>query len=159
MIALWFGTAWALTFDRVDLLAEAPGTWLPYEAPRLATAPEVAAIRWLGQVTPVVAAGRDGGVALEVGASLSAQSIGLRAPLFPDLGLCADAALVTRAFLPAGARIGASIRPGPIRIGLSLVALSRATWVRPDYGDWTLMPALGLGVGRDLRPRAPWMTD
>ena len=152
MIA-WLGIAWAapVQLDRVDLLSEAPGTWLPYEAPRLATAPGVAALRLAAQVSPVFSVD-----AVELSLSLSAQSLAVRTPLFRER-VFADAAVVTRAFLPVGARVGLAWRPGPVRIGLSLVALSDATWVRTDWRAWTVMPALGLGVGRDLRTRAPWM--
>lgn len=152
MIA-WLGIAWAapVQLDRVDLLSESPGTWLPYEAPRLATAPGVSALRWVAQVSPVVSVGN-----VELSASLSAQSVAVRAPLLADR-VFADVGVVTRAFLPVGGRVGVAWRPGPLRFGLSLVALADATWVRTDYRSWTLLPALGLGIGRDLRPRAPWM--
>ena len=154
MIA-WLCVAWAapVQLDRVDLLSESPGTWLAYEAPRLATAPGVAALRWAAQVSPVLSVGN-----VELSASLSAQSVAVRAP-FADDRLSVDAGLVTRAFLPVGGRVGVAWRPGPVRLGLSLVALADATWVRRDYASWTLLPTLGFGIGRDRRSRAPWMVD
>lgn len=140
-----------LRFDRVDLLSEA-APWVRQDAPRLGTAPEITTLRWVAQVTPVVSIGP-----AVVGVSLGWQSVGLQVPLVRERVIWADAAAVTRGMLPVGGRIGLAWRPGPVRIGLSATALSGATWVRPSWRSWSVLPTLGLGIGQDLRPRAPWM--
>ena len=140
--------------DRVDLLAEAPGLWVSQELPRLALTPRVAGVRWLTQVQPVLWTPVRG---LQVGVSAQAQSLLLERPVLPYAGVHATAGLVTRAGLPSGLLLGAAWRPGKVRLGLSAVLLSGATWARPHWRSWRLLPGVGLGLGRDPRPRAPWM--
>ena len=135
--------------DRVDLLSEHGAPWLVYELPRVNTASEVVVLRWIEQVSPVFALGN-----ARLSVSLGAQTIGFETPTWP---LSASGGLVTRAGLPIGALAGAGFRPGKVRVGLSLAVLSSSTWVRPDWNTWTVLPGLGVGIGRDARPRAPWM--
>lgn len=139
------------TVDRVDLLSEHGAPWLAYEAPRFAVASDVVLLRWIEQVSPVVALGD-----ARLSVSLSAQTIGFETPTWP---VSATGGVVTRAGLPVGALAGAAVRPGKVRLGLSLAVLSSATWVRPRWTTWTVLPGVGVGLGRDGRPRAPWMDD
>ncbi|MEQ1502481.1 MAG: hypothetical protein ABMB14_09625 [Myxococcota bacterium] len=154
MIAAWWvalAGAAEVHLDRVDLLSELPGTWLHDEAPKLPFAPGVAAVRFATQITPVVSIG-----AAEVGLSVAAQSVGVRAALDPDHRWWLTTSVVTRAFLPLGGAVGVSVRPGPVRIGVSAVAIAGATWIRPTWTRWTVWPTIGIGIGRDPGPRAPW---
>jgi hypothetical protein len=139
-------------FDRVDLLSETPGTWLVYEAPRIEAAPGTVALRWAAQVAPVVSIGR-----AEISASFAGQSLGVAIPLDRARPATLDVAIVGRALLPIGARAGLAWRAGRTRLGLSVVALSDATWTRADWSSWTVLPAVGVGVGRYRAPGAPWM--
>lgn len=150
----WLVTASAapVRLDRVDLLSETPGTWLATELPRAAAAPGTVAARWVAQVSPVVTWGR-----CELSASLAAQSLGVSLPLDPVRPVSFDAAAVARAGLPIGARVGFGVGIGRVRFGLSAVTLSDATWVRPSWTEWTVFPAVGIGVGRHRAPGAPWM--
>lgn len=141
-----------IRLDRVDLLSEAPATWLSDEAPRLRHTTTVPVIRWVEQVT--VAVGLPEGV--EVDLSLAAQSLRLERPL-PWADLAVGGGVTTRLGLPTGALLGASWRPGPVRLGLSAVLLSDASWARPEWSRWRLLPGVGIGIGPDRRPRAPWM--
>lgn len=142
--------------DRVDVLAEAPALWVSQELPRFTLTPRVGAVRFLTQVQPVVWTPLDG---LQLGLSLQAQTLLYERPVLPHAGLHVTGGLVTRAGLPAGLQLGAAWRPGKVRLGLSAVALSGASWARPDWTTWRLLPGVGLGFGRDPRPRAPWMEE
>lgn len=154
MIAWWAAVAQAadVRFDRVDLLSESPGTWLTQEAPRLTAIPGTVAVRWVEQVAPVVQIG-----VVEVSASVAGQSVGIAVPLDPVRPAWFDAGVVARGLLPVGGRVGVAWGAGPVRLGLSAVALADATWVRPDYAHWSLVPAVGVGVGRYRAPGSPWM--
>lgn len=140
--------------DRVDVLAEAPGLWVSQELPRFTTTPRVGAVRFLTQVQPVLWTPVEG---LQLGLSLQAQTLLVERPVLPHAGLHLTGGLVTRAGLPAGVQLGGAWRPGNVRLGLSAIVLSSASWARPEWSSWRLLPGLGLGVGRDPRPRAPWM--
>jgi hypothetical protein len=150
VIALFAGALAATpALDRVDLLSEHGAPWLVYEAPRIGVASDVVVLRWIEQVSPVLALG-DARLSL----SLGAQTIGFETPSWP---WSASGGVVTRAGLPVGALAGVGFRPGKLRLGLSLALLSSATWVRPQWNTWTALPGVGVGIGRDTRPRAPWM--
>jgi hypothetical protein len=149
--ACTLASAAEVRLDRVDLLSEA-APWVRQDAPRLGAAPGITTARWFAQVTPVASVGP-----AVVGVSLGWQWVGLRAPLVPERVIWADAAIVARGMLPVGGRVGVAWRPGRVRLGVSLAALSGATWVRPSWRSWSVVPTLGLGIGRDLRPKAPWM--
>ncbi len=156
MIA-WAAAAWAAApvgVDRVDVLAEAPGLWVSQELPRFAQTPRVGAVRFVTQVQPALWTPVEG---LQVGLSLSAQSLLYERALLPHAGFMASGGLITRAGLPAGLNLGLAWRPGQVRLGLSAVALSTTSWARPDWTSWRLLPGVGVGFGRDPRPRAPWM--
>lgn len=142
--------------DRVDLVSEDNPTWLVDDLPRVGDTPRATAVRFVEQVEPVWFTPIDG---LTVGTSVRTQSLQWERPASPALGVYGSMALLTRLGLPSGARIGAALRRGPVRIGASLTLLSSASWSRPDWSVWRPLPALGVGVGRsyDEPSRAPWM--
>lgn len=135
-----------VSLERVDLLSEDPGTWLNYEAPQLqlATA-DMAAVRFVAQLKPVFTTPVQG---LYVGTSLTSQSLVYESPLSEGPDIYVTAGLQTRLLLPAGVLMGVAWRGGPLRVGLSVSMLSEATWVRPSWSSWTVMPSLGLGIVR-----------
>lgn len=153
----WTGVALAgdgaVRFDRLELLSEASPGWLADELPRFGSAPGVVSLRYIEQLAVVGAVGRN----VDVGIGLDADWIGVHGAFGSRRTLLVDGAVITHALLPAGARVGLAWRPGRLRIGVSAVALSYATWTRPSYASWGLTPAVGVGVGRIVARRAPWM--
>ena len=141
-----------VVLDRIDLISEAAPDWQRHDLRRLGTYPEAGTVRWLAQITAAGAAGP-----ATFGLSLQNQWIGLRGALTPDKSMHVEAVAITTAFLPTGGRAGLSARIGPVRIGVSLVASSGATWVRPRYGSWSVVPAFGFGIGPNPKEKAPWM--
>lgn len=140
--------------DRVDVVSEDPGLWVSQELPRLGQTPQLVGVRFLTQIKPVIWTPVPG---LAVGLSMQSQSVLLERPVLPALGVQATGGLITRAGLPAGGMIGAAWRPGKVRLGLSLIGLSSANWARPAWTSWRVLPGVGVGFGRDPRPKAPWM--
>ena len=148
MMALLLGAALAASpvrLDRVDLLSEDPGTFLNYELVGAGTYPTKPVVRFVTQVKPVLEAPAWEGWTL--GISLTSQSVVYERPLSVE-DLYWTAGVQSALFLPRGALLGVAYRPGRWRIGLSCSAFSAATWARPaGYGQWTVLPALGIGVG------------
>lgn len=135
--------------DRVDLLAEDPGTWLNYEAVQLGTYPLKGVIRFATQVRPVLTTPVEH---LYVGLSVSSQSVVYERPFTPTLPFTWSAGVQTQLLLPRGVVASVAWRPGPVRLSVGLSAVSGATWARPDWSEWDLLPTVGLGLVR--RPRA-----
>ena len=146
LVAAAFG---APHLDRVDVLSDDPGWFLTEDLRQTSLAPDVTAVRFLGQITPVVALGKG----WQVGASLSSQAI--RREWWLEGTWSANVALSTHYGLPRGALFGLSVRPGPLRVALSAAAMSEATWENLAWRQWTVGPVIAVGVVR--RPRAPWM--
>lgn len=143
---IWISAALAapVEFDRVDLISEDPGTFVNYELWGAPTYPTKAAIRFVTQVKPVVSIPRVPG--LTVGVSLSSQSVVYERPFGPE-GLHWTAGIQTALLMPRGALGGLAYRTGRWRFGVSASALSGSTWARPSYGQWTVLPTVGIGVG------------
>lgn len=133
-------------WQRVDLLSEDPGLWLPQEAPRLRADALTPAVRFVTQIKVVWDLPVRG---LGFGVSLDSQSLVYEYPLLPQANLSLSVGLQTRLLLPRGGLVGVAWRGGPVRVGLSLSVFSEASWSRVDYGYWTALPTLGLGIGRD----------
>lgn len=136
-------------FDRVDLVAEDTGTFLHFEAPMAAVRADITAVRFLEQVKPVWTTAVKG---LYVGTSIGSQSIVYEHPLLAQHGLFATGGLQTRLLLPRGALAGVAWRWKRLRVGLSLSALSQASWARPNWQQWQFLPSLGVGIGRSYEP-------
>jgi hypothetical protein len=131
-------------FERVDVLSEDPGLWLYQEAPRLGVDPVTPTVRFLTQVKAVWTTPVPG---LGFGVSLASQSLVYEYPLVREAHLSLSLGLQTRLLLPRGAMAGLAWRAGPVRLGVSLSVFSEASWSRVDYGQWTVLPTLGLGFG------------
>jgi hypothetical protein len=134
-----------LITERVDLFAEDGASWWVDELPRAGASPRAAAIRWLEQVRFVAAVPR---ASVVLGASLSSQSIVVRRPVSRDTPLYLQGGVTTALGLPRGALVGAEWWHGAMRIGVGVHAYSGATWRRPVYDGWRVLPAVGIGVGR-----------
>ncbi len=131
--------------ERIDLFAEDGGSWWFDELPRAGASPRAAAIRWLEQVRFVAAVPR---VSVVLGASLSSQSIAVRRPISRQTPLYVSAGMTTSLGLPRGALVGAEWWHGSLRVGLGVHAYSGATWSRPVWDGWRVLPAVGIGLGR-----------
>ena len=145
LLTLATATAAPVQFDRVDLISEDPGSFVNYELAAAPTYPTKAAIRFVTQVKPVFEIPRVEG--LTVGVSISSQSVVYERPLLVD-GLHWTAGVQTALLMPRGALGGVAYRAGRWRFGVSVSALSGSTWARPSYGQWTVLPTVGVGVGR-----------
>jgi hypothetical protein len=136
-------------FERVDILSEDPGTWLVDDAPRVALSPRLTALRWLEQVKVSAAIPR---ASLVIGVSASSQSLSLRRPLSHRVPLYGSVGLTTALGLPRGGLLGAEYWRGPVRIGVGLHAHAGATWARPVWDSWRILPGVGIGLGRSPSP-------
>ena len=138
-------------FDRVDLVSEDTGLWLNHELPAAPAYPVRAALRFVTQVKVVFALpGLEG---LQAGASLSSQSIALERPLelgFLPKGFAWHAGVQTRWLMPRGAFGGVAYRWKHLRVSAGVSALSGASWAHPTWSSWTVVPTLGIGIGRAL---------
>lgn len=145
MIAALLALALAapVMLDRVDVLSEDPGALLDGELAKFRTTASVARIRFAEQIKPVLALPGD---RVYVGLSLGSQSVVLEQPVWGQVGL--SAGVQARALLPRGGLVGVYGRHGRLRLGASLNLLSGATWARPDYTTWRVLPGVGLGIGR-----------
>lgn len=139
-------------FDRVDILSEDTGTFLHYEVPMASARADITAVRFLEQVKPVFTTPVKG---LYLGASISSQSVVYEYPLLPRYGLFATGGIQTRLLLPRGALAGVAWRWSWFRVGVSVSALSQASWMRPNWTHWDFLPTLGIGVGQAFEPGQP----
>ena len=132
-------------FDRVDLLSEDPGVWLHYDAPMLTLNTSASALRFVEQLKFVWTLPMTG---FYLGTSIASQSLVSESPLLQNTGLFLTGGVQTRLLLPRGATVGLAWRAGPVRLGLSLNAQSTASWARPNWSEWSVLPTFGLGIGR-----------
>jgi hypothetical protein len=147
LLALATAHAEPFRLDRVDVLSEDPGTFLG-EGPGLPRTASVTGIRFVSQVKPVIATPAEG---LLVGISLATQSVYYERPIWKGIGLTTG--VQTRMLLPRGALLGGHVRAGRLRLGVSANLLSGATWARPDWTTWRVLPGVGIGIGR---PSEAW---
>jgi len=140
-----------LRLDRVDLVSETSGTWLHDELPRAGSTPRFVGARWVEQVQPVIAIGPT----VQVGLALRTQSVRLEHTVTGPWSV--NGGLQLGAGLPNGAIGGVGYRAGALRLGTALSVVSSATWARPTWTHWRLLPTVGIGVGPVAQPTAPWM--
>jgi hypothetical protein len=148
-VIVWMSMALAgFGLDRIDVLSEDPGTFLSSDVPKIGRSTTVAGIRFVEQVKPVFTTPVDG---LLVGLSLATQSVYYEQPVWRGLGLTGG--VQTRLGLPRGVLMGGYLRTGPLRLGVGANVLSGATWTRPDFTVWRVMPGVGVGIGPRRHPR------
>lgn len=132
----------AFHLARVDVLAEDPGTWLNYDLPMASVAATQTAVRFVEQVSFVVATPHED---VDIGLSVASQSVRWERKVWKDLDL--HGGLSTSLLLPRGAFAGAGwTLADRVHVGLGVSALSGATWARPDWTHWTVMPTAGVGI-------------
>lgn len=129
-------------YDRVDVLSEAPATFLNYDLPLFLTDPAVKTIRFLEQVTVHLRLPLRG---LYAGVSIGTQSLSYELPVAG--GLHATAALQTRLLFPSGANLGLAWRTGIFRLGVSVSLTTSGSWASPSTFAPAFLPALGFGIG------------
>jgi hypothetical protein len=128
--------------ERVDLLAEDPGTWINYELPAAPGYMTTPAIRFVEQVKLVWATPMAG---VTVGTSLISQSVAYQRPL-PVAGLAWSAGVQTSMGLPRGVFGGVSWRAGRVRVAAGASAVSSASWARREWSTWEVLPTVGVGI-------------
>jgi len=129
-----------LQLDRVEVIADDPGTYLTDEVPLLAARPGGTLLRGVAQVQPVLGWGEH----FTLGLSLSSITPGLEVSTGTD-GLGLLVAMPTRLGLPSGALIAATWRRGPLWADIGMRAASGATWHAPQYSDLRVAPTVGIG--------------
>ncbi len=138
-----------IRFDRVDLVSEDPGTWVNYDLPLAPVYALPAGIRFVEQIKPVFTLPWEGWY---VGASLASQSVAYERSLLPSANLFWSAGLHTRLLLPRGVHGGLAWRWGVMRLALGVSVTSEATWARPSWRQWSVLPTVGIGVGVPAAP-------
>ncbi len=134
-------------FDRVDIVSEDTGTWLNYELPMATVTPATSVVRFVEQVKPVWTTPVPG---LTIGTSNASQSVGYERALLERYGLSWSVGLHTKLLLPRGVFAGVAWRWWRLRVAVGASLTSSASWARLDWTNWTLVPTLGLGIGRAL---------
>ncbi len=138
--------------DRVDILSEDDGTFLHYDLPMAGASAQMAGLRFFEQVKVVLALPVDG---LYAGASVASQSLAYEGPLWRSgdgRGLFWTASVHTRLLMPYGAHAGVAWRFGFLRLGVGASVSSEATWARPAWTEWRVLPTLALGFGPNVAP-------
>ncbi|EPX62568.1 hypothetical protein D187_008756 [Cystobacter fuscus DSM 2262] len=138
--------------DRVDLLSEDEGTFLNYDMPLFSAYAPITGGRFLEQVKVVLALPVSG---LYAGASIASQSISYEGPLLRSQdgrGLFWVGSVHTRLLMPYGAHAGVAWRFGLFRLGVGASLSTEATWVRPEWNQWRVLPVLAVGLGPNVAP-------
>lgn len=152
LVAASLTLAAPVRLDRVDVLSEDSGTFLHYDVPMAHAYPPMTGVRFLEQVKVVLALPVSG---LYAGASIASQSLSYEGPLWRSQdgrGLFWTASVHTRLLMPYGAHAGVAWRFGFLRLGVGASASSEATWARPAWTEWKVLPTLALGFGPNVAP-------
>lgn len=132
-------------FDRVDVISEDPGSFLHYDVPLVGVYPTAPGLRFVEQVKVVFRLPVDG---LYVGASLASQSLTYEWGLTKRVPLFLTGGLQTRLLFPRGLTLGIAWRFNRVRLGASLSAFTNGSWSGPGFFAPTILPTIGIGVGR-----------
>jgi hypothetical protein len=136
-------------FERVEILAENPATWVNYELPMAASNTTTSAVRLLEQTKVVWATKKEG---LRIGTSLRSQSVQWEGNFWAEKSLVWSAGAQTRFGLPNGAFGSLGWRWRRLRLSAGVSVLSGATWARPAWDSWRVLPVVSVGFGRSYRP-------
>ena len=131
--------------DRIELLADDPGTFLNWELPMLGARPGITLVRFAEQVQPVWHTPWDGWT---VGTSLSTQSLGYAQALGPSAKLGWRAGLQTRLLLPSGVVSTLWWRGEHIELAGGISLISDASWRRPSWSSWQALPTASVSLVR-----------
>lgn len=145
-------TAAPLRLDRVDILSEDAGTFLHYDLPLARAYFPTTGVRFLEQVKVVFALPVTG---LYAGASIASQGVSYEGMLWrtqEGRGLVWNASVHTRLLMPYGAHAGLAWRFGIMRVGAGASVSTEATWARPSWTQWRVLPVLAVGIGPNVAP-------
>ena len=134
-----------IAFERVDVLSEEPGMWVNHELPMVGASPLTVGVRFLEQVKVVWATPVPG---LGIGTSVASQSVVYERSLLARYDVSWSVGLHTKLLLPRGVFGGLAWRWRRLRVALGVSLTSSASWARLDWSHWTVVPTVGLGVGR-----------
>ena len=151
LVAASLTLAAPVRFDRVDLLSEDGGSFLHYDMPLAGAYAPMVGLRFLEQVKVVVSLP----VGLYAGASIASQSLSYEGMLWRSQegrGLVWTGSLHTRLLMPYGAHAGVAWRVGLLRLGAGASLSTQATWARPDWSQWRVLPTLSVGIGPNVAP-------
>ena len=127
-----------VALERIELVAEEPGTWLLDDLPTVTTRPASVTLRWLEQVQPVLRLGES---PLRIGVSWTMQGIFYAHDLG---GLELEGGVQTSLGLPVGAGVTARRALGSWELGAGLGARCGASWADPRFTSWRVVPAVGV---------------
>ncbi len=148
-LSLLTGTALALPvgFDRVDVVSQAPGTWLHDEVALFGVYATGPALRFAEQLTLVWTLPVEG---LTLQTSLATQSLDYEGALGRrgDWSGWWHFGVQTRLLVPSGYHFGLAARWRWLRVGAGLSVFSGAGWGNLRWDGWRILPTVGLGVGR-----------
>lgn len=133
---------WGFGFDRVDILSEAPGTFLNWDLPMFGVEWQVKTLRFLQQVTVVYRLPWEG---FHMNLSIATQSLTYEHRIAG--GLFVTGGVQTRLLFPSGANLGVAYRVGVLRVGLSASMTTGGSWSGPAMFVPQFLPALGIGIG------------
>ena len=132
-------------FDRVDVVSEDPGVWLNYDLPTIGSYPIRPALRFIEQIKLVLTTPAED---LYVGLSLSSQSVVLEREIPGVAGLRWTVGVQTRALVPRGGFGGLAYRIGVFRFAAGASVASAAAWANLSWTSWSILPTVGIGIGR-----------
>lgn len=136
-------------FERVDVVAELPGTFVNDDLPELAVDPVTIVVRWVEQLQVVFRVPVAG---LTIGASIAAQCIYYAVPIPGVRGLELQLGVQSRLLLPVGLSASLGWRIWRVRVGLGVVAATTASWDSVNYDHPYVLPTLALGIGQLFEP-------
>jgi hypothetical protein len=141
----------SFALERIDLVAADPGTWVNYDLPMAGAAPGAAVLRFVEQVQVVLATPVEH---VYLGVSIGSQSMVLE--YGPDTlmahppralgGVSVYGGIQAVTLLPRGAIFGVALSSESLRVSAGASLLSAATWRRPAYLQWNVLPTIGLGL-------------
>jgi hypothetical protein len=138
-------------FDRIDVFNEVVPSFVNYDVPSAPAYPLGTAMRLVEQLSVSFTLPVTG---LYVNASLRSQGITYEDKMnYSDnsgRGFYWVFGLSTRMLLPHAVNIGVAWRFSVVRVSIGVQAESGATWARPNWDQWQVLPTLGLGFGPNI---------
>ena len=138
-----------IQLQRLEILADDPGTFLHWELVMLGARPGITAVRFLEQVQPVW---RTPWPQLMLGTSLSSQSLTWEQPFTAGSSWGWRGGIQTQTLLPRGLILAGWWRGQHLELAGGLSLLSGASWSQPDWRHWQPILTLGLSL---VRPDTP----
>jgi hypothetical protein len=131
-------------FERLDLIDDGGGGWVNYDLPMVAARPEVTAWKWARQLQLVLRTPVPG---FNVGFGVG--SVSFQYDVRVTRAVSAFAGLNTAWLMPRSLTLGWALHLGPIRVALGVVFASTSRWSDIHWTVWSVLPVIGLGIGRE----------